>query len=137
MADPLVEQKIDSLIRCITRIEKKRPATYEILENDIDLQDIISVNIERAVQQCVDIAMICISNSNAEVPATMGEAFDVLATQGIISEKVCTSMRNAVEFRNLIVHAYRKIDWHIVWNILENELGDFRGFAAEIMKVSQ
>jgi len=137
MADPLIEQKIDFLFRCIARIEQKRPASCEILESDIDVQDIISVNLERAVQQCVDAAMIVISNIDAEVPATMGEAFDILKARGIINETVCRSMQHAIGFRNLIVHAYRKIDWCIVWDIVENNLGDFRAFAAALLKASQ
>ena len=133
MADPLVAQKIDSLIRCVNRIEEKRPISLLVMENDIDLQDIIAVNLERAVQQCVDCAMIVLSNLGAPVPTTMGEAFDELKERGIINEVVCRSMQNAVGFRNLIVHTYRKIDWDIVWEILKNNLNDFRNFARDIV----
>ena len=49
----LVAEKLDSLFRCIERIESKRPAKKEILADDLDLQDIIAVNLERAVQLTV------------------------------------------------------------------------------------
>jgi len=70
--------KLDSLARCINRIESKKPFTLDFLERDLDLQDIISVNLERAVQQCVDIASICIAEMGVTPPATMSEAFVVL-----------------------------------------------------------
>lgn len=136
MADPLVEQKVESLRRCIVRIEEKRPASCGDLERDIDAQDIIAINLERAVQQCVDAAMIVLSNIDAQVPATMGEAFDELTARGIIDEALCKSMQGAVGFRNLLVHAYRKIDWRIVWRIITDNLDDFRRFAAEILRLS-
>lgn len=44
-----VSKKCESLVRCLKRIENKRPDTYDELIKDIDLQDIISVNLERAV----------------------------------------------------------------------------------------
>ncbi|MBD3391041.1 MAG: DUF86 domain-containing protein [Chitinivibrionales bacterium] len=43
-------------------------------------------------------------------------------------------MRNAVVFRNIAVHAYRRIDWQIVWKIITEHLGDFRAFAEEICR---
>ena len=52
-------RKLDSLARCIRRIESKRPRTIEELNSDIDLQDILSVNLERAVQLCVTSGRMC------------------------------------------------------------------------------
>lgn len=77
--------------------------------------------------------MIMLSNKNADIPSTMAEAFEELQKHGIIKLSVCTSMQNAVGFRNLIVHAYKKIDWKIVWNIISNNLDDFRLFAQAIL----
>jgi len=131
-ADPLISRKIESLIHCIDRIEQKRPDSLDILEKDFDLQDIISVNLERAVQQCVDCAFIMLSNSGKPVPATMGEAFGSLEELGIITEKTGSAMQRAAGFRNMLVHAYRKIDWSIIWNIINNNLDDFRVFISEI-----
>ncbi len=136
MADPLIIKKIDLLSRCIARIEQKRPETIEELERDIDIQDIIAINLERAVQQCVDSAMIVLSTAGARVPETMSDAFDQLFLQGIISKEVCSRMQNAAGFRNLLVHTYRKIDWKIVWSIITEHLDDFRRFAAEVMRVA-
>jgi len=51
----VINRKLNSLARCVRRIETKRPQTPEQWVSDIDLQDILSLNIERAVQLCVDI----------------------------------------------------------------------------------
>jgi hypothetical protein len=44
----VVEQKLESLRRCLKRIETKCPANAEILMADCDLQDIIALNLSRA-----------------------------------------------------------------------------------------
>jgi uncharacterized protein YutE (UPF0331/DUF86 family) len=134
MVDPVILQKIDSLSRCIARIEKKRPQSLLDLEQDIDLQDIIAINLERAVQQCVDIAMYLLSDGDQPVPSSMGEAFEDLHRSGIIDEDVNMHMKKAVGFRNAVVHAYRKIDWSIVWDIVTNRLNDFREFAKQVIE---
>ena len=55
MAREVVEQKLESLRRCLTRIDQKCPAEAATLHADFDLQDIVALNLSRAVQLSVDI----------------------------------------------------------------------------------
>ncbi len=71
----VLAQKLESLRRCLQRIEQKRPATVAALETDADLQDVIVLNLTRAVQLSVDIASHIVSQSNEPSPSTMGETF--------------------------------------------------------------
>ncbi len=50
----IILDKLTSLKRCVERIESKVPENSRILMLDFDLQDIISLNLQRAVQVCVD-----------------------------------------------------------------------------------
>ena len=45
MPNDVVRRKLESLRRCIQRIELKKPATVETLKTDYDIQDIISLNL--------------------------------------------------------------------------------------------
>jgi uncharacterized protein YutE (UPF0331/DUF86 family) len=133
LADVIVQQKIDSLSRCISRIREKTPEKLDLLLEDLDIQDIISINLERAVQQCVDISLTILAELNLPVPASMGEAFEELCEKKIISKETSKRMINAVGFRNILVHAYKKIDWNIVWKIIKEHLDDFVVFAGEVL----
>ena len=106
-----IEPKLDSLARCISRIESKKPFTLKELSTNFDLQDIVSVNLERSVQQTVDIATSILTQSDLVVPLTMSESFDRLEQAGWISTAIATRMKKAVGFRNLLVHEYESIDW--------------------------
>ena len=53
----IVERKLDSLRHCLERIASKRPASVAALERDADLQDVLTLNLSRAVQICVDIGV--------------------------------------------------------------------------------
>ncbi len=129
----LLLTKIESLRKCIARIEQKRPASPEILKSDIDIQDIISVNLERAVQQCVDIAAIIIADSENPPPATMSSAIVLLNEYGVIEKSLSDRLRKAVGFRNIAVHEYSKIDWDIVYSIISINLDDFKTFASAVL----
>jgi len=52
---PVIEEKLESLRRCLRRVEVKCPADVNALVEDIDAQDILALNLTRAVQICVDI----------------------------------------------------------------------------------
>ena len=133
----LIEEKLESLRRCVKRMADKRPATEEGFEADQDLQDIISLNLTRAVQLCVDIAAHIISESESRPPGTMAEAFDTLQRAGIIDEDIALRMKKAVGFRNIAVHNYQEIDWKIVFSIIHQNLDDFKQFAKQISNIMQ
>ena len=56
MPSDVIQNKLESLRKCLLRLEQKRPGSPEILVSDYDIQDIISINLERAIQISVDIA---------------------------------------------------------------------------------
>ena len=133
----VVEQKLESLRRCILRIESKVPPTAEVLAADFDLQDIISLNLSRAVQLAVDIGAHLISELNLPAPDTMGQTFDLLERSGLIDATLALRMRKAVGFRNIATHNYDQINWQIVHNIVKNHLDDFAAFARVITQQIQ
>ena len=96
MDNIILEKKIDSILRCIARIEERLPENEENFLKDYDAQDVIVLSRTRAVQLRVDIAVHILSKENQAVPATMSEAFmKVAAGRPIIipnsrkDEKIC------------------------------------------------
>ena len=134
MDTALILKKLEALERCIRRIESKRPDSAELLRESLDLQDILAVNLERAVQTCVDVASHILAESSGKSPETMGECFERLAEAGIVEEPLATRMQKAVGFRNIAVHEYEEIDWDIVFAIVTRDLEDFRAFARATLR---
>lgn len=134
MDSDTVLNKLESLRRCVERVEAKTPEGLTELLDDIDLQDIIVLNLERAVQLCVDIGLQLVGELNLPVPASMAEVFRVLAESGVLQSENADNLARAVGFRNTAVHAYQKIDWSIVHAIATRHLDDFRVFARSILK---
>ena len=125
----VVEQKLESLRRCLRRIETKCPTDAATLVADIDLQDIISLNLSRAVQISVDIGAHLIAGMEVPPPDTMGQTFDLLAQEGMLNNALASSLKKAVGFRNVAVHNYENINWGIVHSLVKYHLADFSEFA--------
>ena len=128
----VIERKLESLRHCLQRIEMKCPADAQTLAADPDLQDIVALNLSRAVQICVDIGAHIVAGMQVPPPDTMGQTFDLLAQAGVLTAALANRMKKAVGFRNIAVHSYEAIDWHIVHSIASKHLVDFSEFAKTV-----
>jgi len=128
----VVHQKLESLRRCLARIRSKEPISLGKLQEDFDLQDIVSLNLTRAVQMAVDIGAHMVSAQTQAAPATMGETFDQLGRMGVITEALALKLKKSVGFRNVAVHNYNPVNWAIVFSVLQSYLQDFEAFAKAI-----
>jgi len=128
----LVEIKLESLRRCVDRIADKTPSSVDQLLRDPDAQDIIALNLQRAVQLSVDVASHLIAETDAIPPSTMAENFEILQTLQIINPALAERLTKAVGFRNIAVHSYQAINWNIVHEICRHHLDDFRQFTKAV-----
>lgn len=105
MDRPVIERKLDALRRCLQRVEDRCPASLEDLLGDADAQDILSLNLTRSVQLCVDIGAHLLAGFEAPAPETMGATFDALAAAAVVDAELAGRMRAAVGFRNVAIHS--------------------------------
>lgn len=103
-----------------------------MLAADLDAQDVLVLNLSRAVQLCVDLASHVLSGLDLPPPETMGQAFERLQQAGLLEAELALQLRKAVGFRNIAVHAYDVLDWTIVFNIATRNFADFEAFARMI-----
>jgi uncharacterized protein YutE (UPF0331/DUF86 family) len=129
----ILEKKVDSILRCLNRIDDRIPnSKYDFLR-DLDAQDVVILNLTRAVQLSVDIATHILSTTNQPIPSTMAEAFVSLERINIISSEIADKMRRSVGYRNVAVHNYDDIDLSITFDIANNHLDDFKEFIKQTL----
>ncbi len=130
----VVLQKLENITNCLSRIESKKPFTLEELKTNYDIQDTISINLQRAIQAAIDLASHIISETNARTPKDSGDTFVILSEIEIIDRNMADLMIKASGFRNAIVHEYDGIDWIVVHTVCEKHLNLFKDFAKIILK---
>ncbi|MEA2085132.1 MAG: DUF86 domain-containing protein [Thermodesulfobacteriota bacterium] len=112
----------------------KTPTEKERLFSDLDLQDIIVLNLERAVQVCVDIAAHIIAEFDVRTPMSMADSFTRLHEAGVITNSTGEKLRKSVGFRNIAIHEYQSINWDVVYSVITDHLDDFRLYAREVLE---
>ena len=131
--DDVVIRKLDAVNRCLSRVIEYTPPSLEILLEDYTRQDVIVLNLERAVQACVDVGLHIFSGRNEPIPDSMGDVFVQLARTGVIDETTARALKGAVGFRNIAVHSYQEIDYAVLFSICTKHLDDFRSFIRQVL----
>lgn len=133
MKNDVILNKISVIERCINRVEDVYANSPENLK-DFTKQDSIILNIQRACESSIDLAMHIVADQRLGLPQTSRDAFDMLQTNIIINEDIAKRLKAMVGFRNIAVHDYQTINLDILKQIVDNHLSDFTDFTKQILK---
>lgn len=127
MGKDILYNKISIIERCLIRIREVYDKNPKNLE-DYTKQDSIVLNIQRAVEATIDIAMYLVSVNKFGIPQNSRDAFEVLNQHNIISDSILQKLKLMIGFRNIAVHNYQDLNLEIIQKIIENHLEDFEEF---------
>ena len=93
--------------------------------------DALTLNLERACQAAIDLAMHLVARDHLGMPQSSADAFRVLAQSGLISQESCRAMMAMTGFRNIAIHAYQEMNMDVLKNIATVEWQSLVVFARE------
>jgi len=124
--------KISSIQKCLKRIKDVTNLNPESLDH-LDTQEIVILNLQRAIQNSIDLAAHIVADEGWGVPAELRENFDILSENRVISNDHTSRLRKMVGFRNIAVHEYQTIDVQVLKSILQNNLKDIEDFYVAVI----
>jgi len=128
----VVLAKVATVQRCLRRIEDVTGLDAARLD-DLDVQDIFVLNLQRAIQSSIDLATHVIASEGLGISDTVGGNFVLLANAKIITKTLSKKMLSMVGFRNIAIHEYQALDADILKAILIKNLQDFDQFYTTIL----
>lgn len=131
MNGEIILNKTETILRCIRRIREEYADNEENLQN-FTKQDSIILNLQRACEACIDLAMHIVSEKQFGIPQNSRDAFTFLQENEVIDEVMSRHLKAMVGFRNIAVHDYRTIQIDIVKNIIDHHLNNFSDFAERV-----
>lgn len=115
--------------RCVHRARDVYGGIDANLTDDLTRQDSIILNIQRACEAAVDLAMHLVRGHRLGIPQDSRHAFDLLADAGKLDRALSDVLKRMVGFRNVAVHDYQDLSVDIVRAILQRHLDDLLTFA--------
>lgn len=129
----VIYSKINIVKNCLMAIEKAK-----MNEKDpMFLQNLYELNLQRAVQACIDMANVVLAKEGLGLPNSYRQSFELLAKFGVIESQISQIMIKMVGFRNISVHDYDEIKPEIVEAIVANHLKDFESYYTKIYERSR
>lgn len=123
--------KIATIDRCLARIAEVRGERRKDLL-PVDVEDIASLNLQRAIQAAIDLATHIISAEGYGTPDSTASVFTLLQQRGVIEADLAGRLRKMVGFRNIAVPEYQTVDPAILESILTRHLGDLRALTSQV-----
>lgn len=134
MPDDVALNKVASLERCVSRIREVYGGDDKSLYDDPTKQDSILLNIQRACEISIDLAMHIVRKRRLGVPQDSRDAFELLGASGLVDRELATTMKRMVGFRNVAVHEYDKLNLDIVKAIITQRLDEFLKFSRLVLR---
>lgn len=132
----VVLNKVATIERCMQRVNEVYDGNAENLQ-DFTKQDSIILNIQRACEASIDLAMHIVSEQKLGIPKASREAFALLQEANIIEENLANSLMSMVGFRNIAVHDYQALNLKVLQVIVEKHLDDFKRFTKVILQLEK
>ena len=114
--------------RHLRRVQDRLPEDPNGLSPVSDATDAVVLHLWLAVQGVIDMATAMCVHRGLGVPPTYGDAFRLLASDGVLDSDLAARLARAAGFRNLIVHAYADLDLEQVHTIASYGPDDLRAF---------
>ena len=131
MDNDLYLSKKNSIERCLARIKQELETGSDPLSN-ITHMDAVVLNLQRACEIVISIAMHAISHHKLGLPQTSRDAFQILTDAGVLSEDLGLRLKKMVGFRNIAVHDYQSVTPKILGLVLRDHLNDFNEFLSAL-----
>ena len=132
MINDVILNKVSVIERCLNRIMIVYDDKPENL-TDFTKQDSIVLNVQRACEACIDLAMHISATKSFGVPQKSRDAFELLYENEIITKETAANLKAMVGFRNIAVHDYQTININILNEIINNHLTDFTSYTKQIL----
>ena len=131
--EDIVLAKVATIQKCVGVLRRlwfdNEPALPEWVFFDITV-----LNLQRAVEACLDLTHHLIAANSWGLAASAGEAIGMLVGNRILPAEEAVVYRGMIGFRNIAVHNYRELDRDIIAGIDRDHLGDLEHFAQRILE---
>lgn len=137
MADDVVVNKCAAIEQAVQRIRVLYDGNPAALREDLMRQEAIVLNLQRACQSAIDLAMHVVRARQLGLPRESREAFALLVEAGMVPDTLGERMKRMVGFRNVAVHQYHELSLAVVQAVLDRHLEDFEAFTRLVLRSSR
>jgi uncharacterized protein YutE (UPF0331/DUF86 family) len=121
--------ELDGYLRELRAVAPVRFEEYLAVEKRRACERLLQVSVEAVIDTCA----VLVTGLRLGLPGEEDDLFAKLGQRGVVSTAMAETLRRMKGLRNLLVHEYGRINDQLVFETLQNRLGDFDAFKAEVL----
>jgi len=121
--------ELDGYLRELRQIMPADFEAYRQVEKKRACERLLQVSIECVI----DICGLIVAGLRLGLPGEEDDLFEKLYDAGVITGEMRAALHKMKGLRNILVHEYGRIDDRIVYEALQERLGDFALFRTEVL----
>lgn len=127
-----VNDRLTYIDAVLARLKSRRPLSLDELRADEDKRDATLYELQTCIEAITDIGNHLIAALGLRKPKERGEIPLILAEAGIIAAPLARRLTRAVGLRNVLVHGYLDVALTVVYQTIQEDLGDIEAFGCAI-----
>ncbi|MCC6619668.1 MAG: DUF86 domain-containing protein [Deltaproteobacteria bacterium] len=131
--DDVVLNKAATIERAVARAREEFGGDRDNLHKNQTRQDAIVLNLQRACEATIDLAMHIVARLRLGIPQSSRDAFELMGRAGILEPELMATLQRMVGFRNIAVHDYQRLSLDIVQAIVERDADELVAFARAML----
>ncbi len=128
--DAISLNKAAIIERCLRRMHEEY-ASDPTLASPTHL-DALTLNIERACQAAIDLAMHIVAVEHLGIPQSSAGAFTLLQQAGKLDSALAARLAGMTGFRNIAIHQYQDMDAQVIHYIMREGWKDLTSLCAAL-----
>jgi uncharacterized protein YutE (UPF0331/DUF86 family) len=128
----LIKKRCQEISDSLERLEKIKNSPKEKFLKNRDLQDIASYRLLVAIEAAMNLCYHISARKLKKAPDEYAECFGILGEAEIIPKELAEELKKMARFRNMLVHMYWKMDYEIIFDILQNNLQQLKQFSTAV-----
>ena len=128
--DDILLNKAAIIERCVRRMLEEARSCPRL--DDFTHVDALWLNIERACQAAIDMAMHVVADRHLGVPQSTADAFSLLQRSGLIDASLASALHGMVGFRNVAIHQYDQLDMDVLRWVVDSGYKDWIRFGESL-----
>jgi len=128
----VINTRLKRLDKALQILQQSSETSYEELTGNAVLLSAVERNFQVAIECILDIGNHIIAEKGFESPDESGDIIRIMGEEDIIPSDYASRIKGMPGFRNILIHEYTEIDYHLLYSYLSDQLDDFREFARYI-----
>lgn len=127
LVEKKLKEKQDNLMQIYEGLKKLKGLPKEKLNENIENLWAVTFGLIAGIEAAMDISQFILADKGKKAES-YGSLPDKMLEAGVIDENFAGNFRKMIGFRNRAIHNYPSLDSGEVYDILQNNIDDFKNF---------